>query len=80
MIRLVITDDHPVIRDGIKTILANEKDIEVVGCAGDGKELLELLEKNAVDVVLMDINMPGMNGIDATIAVKKNYPNRPQNC
>ncbi len=74
MIRLIVTDDHPVIRDGIKTILSDDKDIEVVGCAGSGTELLELLEKQETDVVLMDINMPGMNGIDATKAVKKKYP------
>lgn len=74
MIRLVITDDHPVIRDGIKTILENEKDIELVACAGDGNELMALLETMAVDVILMDINMPGMNGIEATKTVRSKYP------
>lgn len=74
MIRLIITDDHPVIRDGIKTILTKDKDIEVVGFAGDGEELLELLENLETDVILMDINMPGMNGIEATKKVKKEYP------
>lgn len=74
MIRLIITDDHPVIRDGIKTILAKDADIEAVGCAGDGEELLELLETTEADVILMDVNMPGMNGIEATKRVKKKYP------
>lgn len=74
MIRLIITDDHPVIRDGIKTILTTEEDIDLVGCAGSGDELLELLKTQETDVILMDINMPGMNGIEATKAVKKKYP------
>ncbi len=74
MIRLIITDDHPVIRDGIKTILANDNGIEVVACAGDGNELMNILETTGVDVILMDINMPGMSGIEATKLVKKKYP------
>ena len=75
MIRLIITDDHPVIRDGVKTILTNDTDIELVACAGSGDELLEQLESIKADVILMDINMPGMNGIEATKLVKKKYPN-----
>ncbi len=74
MIRLIITDDHPVIRDGIKTILINNADIELVACAGDGDELMKTLETTETDVILMDINMPGMNGIEATKLVKKKYP------
>ncbi len=74
MIRLIITDDHPVIRDGIKTVLANDKDIELAGCAADGAELMKLLETKKADVILMDINMPGINGIEATRLVKKKYP------
>ncbi len=74
MIRLIIADDHPLMRDGIKTILAREEDIEVTDCAGDGAELLELLETREADVILMDINMPGMNGIDATKLIRKKYP------
>lgn len=74
MIRLVVTDDHPVIRDGIQTILTNEKEVSLVGCAADGQELMNLLETTEADIVLMDINMPVMNGIDATREVKKKYP------
>jgi len=74
MIRLIIADDHPLMRDGIKTILAGDQEIEVVGCAGDGSELLEMLDTTDADVILMDINMPGMNGIDATQQVRKKYP------
>lgn len=75
MIRLIITDDHPVIRDGIKTILANENEVRLVGCAADGHELMDLLMEKKADVILMDINMPGMNGIEATKQVKSKHPN-----
>jgi len=74
MIRLIIADDHPLMRDGIKTILAREEDIEVIDCAEDGTELLKLLETKGTDVILMDINMPGMNGIEATKLIRKKYP------
>lgn len=74
MIRLIIADDHPLMRDGIKTILAGDQEIKVVDCAGDGEELLKILEKTETDVILMDINMPGMNGIDATQQIRKKYP------
>lgn len=74
MIRLIIADDHPVIRDGIKTILEKEKSIELVATVENGIELLEILQKKETDVVLMDVNMPEMNGIEATKKVKKNHP------
>ncbi len=74
MIRLIITDDHPVIRDGIKTILSKDNDIEVVAFAASGPELMEILETTPADVILMDINMPGMTGIEATKLVKEKYP------
>jgi len=74
MIRLIIADDHPLMRDGIETILAEDQEIEVVGCVGDGTELLEMLDTIDADVILMDINMPGMNGIDATQQVRKKHP------
>ena len=74
MIRLVIADDHPVIIDGIKTILEKEKDIRLVAEVNDGKALLDILETEEVDVVLTDINMPGTNGIDATRMIREKYP------
>jgi DNA-binding NarL/FixJ family response regulator len=74
MIRLIIADDHPVIIDGIKTILEKEKDIQLVAQVNDGKALLEFLETEEVDVVLTDINMPGTNGIDATREIREKYP------
>jgi len=75
MLRLIITDDHPIVRDGIKAILSAEKDIQIVAYVKNGEELLQVLEKTKTDVILMDINMPGMNGIDATRNVKEKYPN-----
>jgi DNA-binding NarL/FixJ family response regulator len=74
MIHLIIADDHPVIIDGIKTILEKEKDIKLVATVADGNALLEILETTHADVVLTDINMPGMNGIDATKLITEKYP------
>lgn len=65
MIKVFLVDDHPVMRDGLKLILSNANDIEVVGEAGDGATALQLLQDNPVDVAIMDISMPTMNGIEA---------------
>ena len=74
MIRLIITDDHPVVRDGIETVLANQNKIKIEAFVNDGHTLLEHLQEKQADVILMDINMPGMNGIEATQQVKKHFP------
>ena len=74
MIRLIIADDHPVIRDGIKTILSKEKDIVLVATVENGLELLEMLKEKQTDIILMDVNMPEMNGIEATKRVRKEFP------
>ena len=74
MIRLIIADDHPVIIDGIRMTLEKEKNIQLVAQVSNGKELLEALEQEQVDVVLTDINMPGTNGIEATKIIKEKYP------
>ena len=75
MVRLIITDDHPIVKDGLQTILAKEKDIEIVAYVSNGIDLLEMLGHITADVILMDVNMPGMNGIEATQYVKARYPN-----
>ena len=62
--RLVIADDHRVVRDGIRYMLADADGIEIAGEASTGEELIELLETDPVDVVLLDVRMPGMNGFD----------------
>ncbi|MCL4134184.1 UNVERIFIED_CONTAM: hypothetical protein GTU68_036884 [Idotea baltica] len=74
MIQIAIADDFPLIREGIKTLLKDELDIEVVGEANDGNELLEILEKTKIDVILLDISMPGKDGIETTPVVHDKYP------
>jgi len=64
-IRVMIADDHPIVRDGIRRLLSLEEDIDVVAEAGDGHEVLELLQNMEVDVILLDLRMPGMDGLTA---------------
>jgi DNA-binding NarL/FixJ family response regulator len=66
MVRVVIADDQAVVRGGLRMILESEDGVEVAGEAGDGREALELVRRLDPDVVLMDIRMPGMDGIEAT--------------
>lgn len=65
-IRVLIADDHPIFRDGMRGLLDSVEDTEVVGEASSGEEAVELAEKLQPDVILMDVKMPGMNGIEAT--------------
>jgi two-component system, NarL family, invasion response regulator UvrY len=74
MIKVLITDDHPVVRRGIRQILDDEDIISLVHDAGNGKELLEALGKQVYDVILLDISLPGRNGIDLIGHVKKTQP------
>ena len=66
MIRLVLAEDHPVVRVGLERLLANEEDIDIVGTTDDGAAAVELVAQQEVDVVLMDLSMPVMDGIEAT--------------
>ncbi|HEX9029446.1 MAG TPA: response regulator transcription factor, partial [Anaerolineales bacterium] len=66
VIRVFIADDHAVVRDGLRALLEANPGISVVGDAKDGRQALELLEELKPDVVLMDISMPEINGIEAT--------------
>lgn len=72
-IRVLLADDHAIVREGVKMILAKEPDFEVVGEAQDGRQALELVERMKPNVVVMDISMPGMGGIEATQQVKDRY-------
>lgn len=74
MIRLAIADDHQAIIDGITLLLKDEKDIEFVGIANNGKTLLELVTKKQPHVVITDIRMPNMDGIELTKQIKSIYP------
>ncbi|MDP4089313.1 MAG: response regulator transcription factor [Bacillota bacterium] len=73
-IRVLIVDDQTLMRDGLKTILDYQEDIEVVGTAANGAEALKLVDAAEVDVVLMDVRMEGMNGIECTRLLKEKYP------
>ena len=73
-IRVLIADDHPIFRFGMQALLATEGDIEVVGEANTGEEALILAKELTPDVVLMDINMPVINGIEATRALLEDRP------
>ncbi|GAA1100602.1 response regulator transcription factor [Nocardiopsis composta] len=74
MIRVVLADDHPVVREGIRGMLAAEGGIEVVGEAGSGDEALAVARAQAPDVVLMDLRMPGCDGVQATERVLAGVP------
>ncbi len=73
-IKVLIADDHAIVREGVRMILAKERDLEVVGEAGDGRQALDLVDRLHPDVVIMDLSMPGMGGIEATKHVKERHP------
>jgi DNA-binding NarL/FixJ family response regulator len=73
-IRVVIADDQRVIRDGLATILATMDGVQVIGAAADGAEAVALAEQAEVDVVLMDLRMPGTDGVQATTALRATRP------
>lgn len=73
-IRVLIADDHAIVREGIRLILALHDDIEVVGEAADGSEAIDKVGKLSPEVVLMDIAMPGLGGLEATLEVTKMRP------
>lgn len=65
-LKLIIADDHPLFTEGLRSLLQKEEDMIVIAVAGDGRELLDILHDEKPDVILMDINMPELNGIEAT--------------
>ena len=73
-IRVALVDDHQLVRDGIKALLQSTSDIEVVAEAGDGREAIALMAKETVDVLVMDIAMSGLNGIDASQRIVDKHP------
>lgn len=75
LIRTLIVDDHPLVRDGLIARLNRSDEVEVIGEASDGHEALQLVKELNPDVVLMDINMPNLNGISATESILDVYPN-----
>ncbi len=73
-IRILLADDHAVLRAGLRALLAAQDDLEVVGEASDGAEAIRLCQTLRPDVVVMDIGMPGVSGIDATARIKRDLP------
>jgi DNA-binding NarL/FixJ family response regulator len=72
--RVLIVDDQRVVREGLATIVGASSETEVVGLAGDGEEAVRLVEETAPDVVLMDLHMPRMDGVEATMAIRQAHP------
>lgn len=73
-IRILLADDHVILRQGTRQLLEHESDMDVVGEASDGAEAVELVSKLKPDIVIIDVAMPGMNGIEATKKIKENLP------
>lgn len=73
-VRVLVADDHPMFRDGVRTMLAATDDLDLVAEASDGTQTLDLLNNYQVDVALLDINMPRMSGIEATSRIAVDFP------
>lgn len=73
-VRVLIIDDHPLVREGLRKVLELEKDIEVIDEAGDGQGAINMARRLQPDIILMDINMPGTNGVEATRVIKREFP------
>ena len=74
LIRIVIADDHQMYREGFKVLLKEQEQLELVGEAENGRELVQLTEKHNPDLIFTDISMPVMDGIEATRRIHKQYP------
>jgi DNA-binding NarL/FixJ family response regulator len=77
MIRLLICDDHAIVRQGLKQILADTPDLAVAGEAGDGPEAISQIRRGGIDVVLLDIALPGRNGLDVLKQLHQEFPKLP---
>jgi DNA-binding NarL/FixJ family response regulator len=73
-IRVILADDHPIVRAGIRAELERVPGVEIVGEAGDGREALELVQSRRPELVFMDISMPGLNGLETTQRINRDFP------
>jgi len=73
-INIVLVDDHQMFRDGVKSVLSDEENIEIVGEVGSGKDLYELLKNETPDLIITDISMPDISGIEVAKHISENYP------
>ncbi len=73
-ISIVLADDHPLVRAGIRSILSSIAGVRILAEVGDGRELLECLERLTPDIVITDISMPGMDGLTALVQIRSRYP------
>ncbi len=77
MIRVLIADDHPIIRRGLKQIVADQSDMTVVADTGEGREALALADAHSLDVIVLDISMPGLSGLEVLNELKRLHPGLP---
>src|SRR5690348_8480052 len=73
-IRVLLADDHPVLRQGIQALASDERDLQFVAEASNGREAIDQFRKHRPDITLMDLEMPDVNGIDAMIAIRNEFP------
>ncbi|NLO20705.1 MAG: response regulator transcription factor [Syntrophomonadaceae bacterium] len=73
-VRLIIADDHVLVREGLRKLLELDDNIELLTVVGDGQGAINMARKNSIDIILMDVNMPGTNGIVATQVIKREIP------
>ena len=75
MIKLLIADNHPIIRKGLELLFSSSSNIEIVGSVDDGEAILEFVKKNPVDIILTEVNFPKLNGLTVLRHLKNDYPN-----
>src|SRR5271170_3653122 len=73
-IKIITVDDHPILREGIAAVIHGEKDMLIIGEASNGLEAIEMFRSKRPDVALMDLQMPGLNGIDAIATIRQEHP------
>ena len=76
-IRILIADDHPIVREGYKKILTSQPDMDVTGEAGNGQEVLDLIQKKDFELILLDISMPGRSGLEILKELRSRKPHLP---